>query len=173
MKSHGGGPALQPLAQERLRVRTPKGSRPARIFVSQMAEMIMEDETCSTRHPLIVLDGTKCWIFGRPLHRGGARAERDYRRGTIRIAVDVVGALGGARHGVSELLRDYPVWSHRQIRRAVELGLGASGPGEVEVLTADTTGAADFRGACGSGARIRSGAQPRRFKSLPLLSFPR
>ena len=63
--------------------------------------------------------------------------------GDDRIAVDVVGASVVRAMG-SELLRDYPIWSHRQIRRAVELGLGACGPGEVEVLTEDTTGGADF-----------------------------
>jgi hypothetical protein len=44
----------------------------------------------------------------------------------------------------SELLRDIPVWSHRQIRRAAELGLGAAGPGEMEIRCEDATGSAGF-----------------------------
>ncbi|MGH7251466.1 MAG: hypothetical protein ACREIK_06375, partial [Nitrospiraceae bacterium] len=37
-------------------------------------------------------------------------------------------------------LKETGVWEQRQIRRAIELGLGASGPHQVELLSRSVTG---------------------------------
>ena len=140
MKSHGGGPRFS-LSLKNVYGFVHPRDRVRAHFVSQMAEMIMETNLLYSPS-LIVLDGTKCWISGGP-YTGKERESNVIIAGDDRVAVDVVGASVVRAMG-SELLRDYPVWSHRQIRRAVELGLGASGPEEVEVITEDTTGAADF-----------------------------
>lgn len=103
--------------------------------------MIMETNLLYTPS-LIVLDGTKCWIAGGP-YTGELREPNVIIAGDDRIAVDVVGASVIRAMG-SELLKDFPVWAHRQIRRAAELGLGARGPEEVEILAEDATGSADF-----------------------------
>ena len=89
-----------------------------------------------------MIDGTQCWIAGGP-YSGELREPNVIIAGDDRVAVDVVGASVIRSMG-SELLRDFPVWSHRQIGRAVELGLGAAGPGDMEILTEDATGSADF-----------------------------
>ena len=140
MKSHGGGPRFS-LSLKNVYGFVHPRDRVRAHFVSQMAEMIMETNLLYSPS-LIVLDGTKCWISGGP-YTGEERAPNVMIVGDDRIAVDVVGASVVRAMG-SELLRDYPIWSHRQIRRAVELGLGACGPGEVEVLTEDTAGGSDF-----------------------------
>ncbi len=140
MKSHGGGPRFS-LSLKNVYGFVHPRDRVRAHFVPQMAEMIMETNMLYSP-ALIVLDGTKCWVSGGP-YTGEERAPNVIIAGDDRIAVDVVGASVVRAMG-SELLRDYPVWSHRQIRRAVELGLGAREPGAVELLAEDATGSADF-----------------------------
>jgi uncharacterized protein (DUF362 family) len=140
MKSHGGGPRFSLSLKNGYGFVHPR-DRVRAHFVPQMAEMIIETNLLYTPS-LVVLDGTKCWIAGGP-YTGELREPNVIVAGDDRIAVDVVGASVIRAMG-SELLKEYPVWSHRQIRRAVELGLGAGGPGEMEILSEDATGSADF-----------------------------
>lgn len=140
MKSHGGGPRFSLSLKNGYGFVHPR-DRVRSHFVPQMAEMIMETNLLYTPS-LVVLDGTKCWIAGGP-YTGELREPNLIVAGDDRIAVDVVGASIIRAMG-SELLRDYPIWSHRQIRRAVELSLGASGPSEMEIRAEDATGSSDF-----------------------------
>ena len=140
MKSHGGGPRFSLSLKNGYGFVHPR-DRVRAHFVPQMAEMIMETNLLYTPS-LVVLDGTKCWIAGGP-YTGELREPNLIVAGDDRIAVDVVGASIIRAMG-SELLRDYPVWSHRQIRRAVELSLGAGGPGEMEIRAEDAAGTSDF-----------------------------
>ncbi len=140
MKSHGGGPRFS-LSLKNVYGFVHPRDRVRAHFVSQMAEMIMETNLLYSPS-LIVLDGRKCWISGGP-YTGEERAPDVMILGDDRIAVDVVGASVVRAMG-APLLRDYPVWSHRQIRRAAALGLGARGPEEVEVLAEDATGGSGF-----------------------------
>ena len=71
MKSHGGGPRFSLSLKNVYGFVPSRGTACAAHFVSQMAEMIMETNLLYSPS-LIVLDGTKCWISGGPLHRGGA-----------------------------------------------------------------------------------------------------
>jgi uncharacterized protein (DUF362 family) len=140
MKSHGGGPRFSLSLKNGYGFVHPR-DRVRAHFVPQMAEMIMETNLLYSPS-LVVIDGTQCWIAGGP-YTGELRDSNVIIAGDDRIAVDVVGASVIRAMG-SELLRDYPIWSHRQIRRAVELGLGAQGPEEMEILAEDATGSADF-----------------------------
>ena len=140
MKSHGGGPRFSLSLKNGYGFVHPR-DRVRAHFVPQMAEMIMETNLLYSPS-LILLDGTKCWISGGP-YKGEEREPNVIIAGDDRVAVDVVGASVIRAMG-SELLRDFPVWAHRQIRRAVELGLGASGPDEIEIRTEDATGSGDF-----------------------------
>ncbi|MEE9274808.1 MAG: DUF362 domain-containing protein [bacterium] len=140
MKSHGGGPRFS-LSLKNVYGFVHPRDRVRAHFVPQMAEMIIETNLLYTPS-LIVLDGTKCWISGGP-YTGEERAPNLIIAGDDRIAVDVAGAAV-LRFMGAELMQGYPVWSHRQIRRAVALGLGACGPEEVALRFADATGSADF-----------------------------
>lgn len=142
MKSHGGGPRFSLSLKNGYGFVHPR-DRVRAHWVPQMAEMIMETNLLYTPS-LVVLDGTKCWIAGGP-YTGEEREPGVVIAGDDRIAVDVVGASVVRAMG-APLLKDYPVWTHRQIRRAVELGLGARGPEEVKILAEDTTRSADFPG---------------------------
>ncbi|MFQ5895943.1 MAG: DUF362 domain-containing protein, partial [Nitrospinota bacterium] len=142
MKTHGGGARFS-LSLKNVYGFVHPRDRVRAHFVPEMAEMITETNLLYTPS-LIVLDGTKCWVSGGP-YTGEEREPNLVIAGDDRVAVDVVGASVLRAMGAS-LLRDYPVWSHRQIRRAVELGLGARGPEEVELCCADATRSADFEG---------------------------
>lgn len=140
MKSHGGGPRFSLSLKNGYGFVHPR-DRVRAHFVPQMAEMIMETNLLYSP-ALILLDGTKCWIAGGP-YTGEEREPNVIIAGDDRVAVDVVGASVIRSMG-SELLRDFPIWSHRQIRRAIELGLGARDPNEIEIRMKDATGSGDF-----------------------------
>ncbi|MEK7216842.1 MAG: DUF362 domain-containing protein, partial [Chloroflexota bacterium] len=140
--SHGGGPRFSLSLKNGYGFVHPR-DRVRAHWVPQMAEMIMETNLLYTPS-LVVLDGTSCWISGGP-YTGEERTSNVVIAGDDRIAVDVAGAAVVRAMG-APLLKDYPVWAHRQIRRAIELGLGARGPEEVKLLAQDTTQSADFPG---------------------------
>jgi uncharacterized protein (DUF362 family) len=140
MKSHGGGPRFSLSLKNGYGFVHPR-DRVRAHFVPQMAEMIMETNLLYSPS-LILLDGTKCWIAGGP-YTGEEREPNLVIAGDDRIAVDVVGASAIRAMG-AELLQDIPIWTHRQIRRAIELGLGARHPGEVEIRAEDATGSSEF-----------------------------
>ena len=158
MKSHGGGPRFS-LSLKNVYGFVHPRDRVRAHFVPQMAEMIIETNLLYSPS-LIVADGTKCWISGGP-YTGEERAPNVVIAGDDRVAVDVVGAAIIRAMG-SELLRDFPIWSHRQIRRAVELGLGARGAGEVALKCADATGSRDFAGLMDTVRRHVEEADPGR-----------
>jgi uncharacterized protein (DUF362 family) len=85
---------------------------------------------------LHIVDGTKIMVEGGPW-KGGA-IESDLIIATEdRIAADVVG-LGVLKHYSSlPSIRDVSVWDQRQVKRAIELGLGVKGPDELEIAEKD------------------------------------
>ncbi|MBI2467632.1 MAG: DUF362 domain-containing protein, partial [Candidatus Rokubacteria bacterium] len=92
-----------------------------------------------------VVDGLRSMVAGGPWSGEAAATDLVLASGDP-VALDAV-ALGLLRSlGRSELVLAKPVWEHGQLRRAVQLGLGARGPAEVE-LVAEHLGrdAAPFR----------------------------
>ncbi len=95
----------------------------------------------AVRPRLFVVDGLRSMVAGGPWSGEAAETDLVLASGDP-VALDAV-ALGLLRHfGRSARVAARPVWEHAQIRRAVELGLGARGPGEV-ALRADDLGPAD------------------------------
>ncbi|MEB3336154.1 MAG: DUF362 domain-containing protein [Leptolyngbyaceae bacterium] len=85
---------------------------------------------------LVLLDGVEALVNGGP-DTGKKVKSGVILAGTDRVAVDVV-AIGILRLlGTTEAVSRGSVWQLEQIRRAVELGLGASNPEQIEVVTAD------------------------------------
>ncbi len=69
--------------------------------------------------------------------------------GTDRVAIDAVGVALLRLWGTTPEVSQGPLFEQPQIRRAVELGLGVSSAGQIELLTDDGAGAAyaaDVRG---------------------------
>lgn len=87
---------------------------------------------------LVLLDGVEAFVDGGP-DTGTIVKPGVILAGTDRIAVDVV-ALGILRSlGTTETVSQGSVWNLEQIRKAVELGLGASHSEQIEIVTADAS----------------------------------
>jgi uncharacterized protein (DUF362 family) len=97
--------------------------------------MIAEANTAYTP-ALILLDGVEAFIDQGP--ETGTKVWGDaIVAGTDRIAVDAVGLALLRLLGYTGVAAQGPVFGQDQIRRAVELGLGVSGPEKIRLLTAD------------------------------------
>jgi uncharacterized protein (DUF362 family) len=62
--------------------------------------------------------------------------------GTDRVAVDAVGLAVLKELGSNDAIMGTPIFQQEQMARAVEVGLGIQGPGEIELVSDDEDGAA-------------------------------
>jgi uncharacterized protein (DUF362 family) len=60
--------------------------------------------------------------------------------GTDRVAVDAVGLAILKDLGSNDAIMGTPIFAQEQIARAVEVGLGAGGPGDIELVSDDAEG---------------------------------
>lgn len=91
-------------------------------------------------HPhLTIADGTTIMIEGGPTSGTSARADLLLLSGD-RVALDAVGVALIRSFGAWPKVAGMSVWEQRQIRRAIELGLGVSGPDQVELVTRSVSG---------------------------------
>jgi uncharacterized protein (DUF362 family) len=91
---------------------------------------------------LVVLDGIEAFTDGGPMQ--GTRKKADViLAGTDRVAVDAVGVALLKRLGSNSKIMGSKIFEQGQIARAVELGLGVSGPEEIEIVTGDEAGDAE------------------------------
>ncbi|MFW6115984.1 MAG: DUF362 domain-containing protein, partial [Chloroflexota bacterium] len=90
---------------------------------------------------LVVLDGVEAFVQGGP-----AKGERVQANVVLaardRVALDAVGVAILRHFGTTPSVSQGLIFELEQIRRAVELGLGAPGPDGVDILTDDEEGAA-------------------------------
>jgi uncharacterized protein (DUF362 family) len=85
---------------------------------------------------LVILDGIDAFVDGGPMT--GKRAKgRVFLASTDRVALDAVGVAILKLLGSNENIMKPKIFEQEQIARAVELGLGASSPSEIEVIPAD------------------------------------
>jgi uncharacterized protein (DUF362 family) len=85
---------------------------------------------------LIFMDGLEAFVDGGP--STGKKVQADvFVAGTDRIAVDAVGVAILKDLGSNDAIMKTGVFEVEQIKRAVELGLGISGPGAIEFATPD------------------------------------
>lgn len=85
---------------------------------------------------LILLDGVEAFVDGGPSQ--GTRKKADvFLAGTDRVAVDAVGIAVLKELGSNDEIMGKKIFEQEQIQRAVELGLGVAGPGQVELVTPD------------------------------------
>jgi uncharacterized protein (DUF362 family) len=90
---------------------------------------------------LVVLDGVEAFVTGGPAT--GKRVDSQVvLAGTDRVAIDAVGVALLRLFGTTPEVSRGPVFAQAQIARAVELGLGISGPDEIELITGDDQSAA-------------------------------
>lgn len=85
----------------------------------------------------IVLDGVEAFVDGGP-GTGKKVAGNVFIGGTDRIAVDAVGVAMLKELGSNAAIMDKKIFEQEQIQRAVELGIGVTGPDQIELVAADT-----------------------------------
>ena len=120
-------------------------NRPS-IFRPKEWEEIIAEMNLAVHPDLIIADGTTSMVAGGPWRGTDAETNLIMASGD-RIAIDLAGLALIKSFLKWEGVSAIPVWEQRQIKRAVELGLGASSPAEIDILSASLTGAeGDFTG---------------------------
>jgi uncharacterized protein (DUF362 family) len=85
---------------------------------------------------LIVMDGVDVFVDGGP-SKGKLVTAGVIVAGTDRIAVDAVGLAALKQLGSNDAIMTPKIFEQEQLQRAVELGLGVSGPEDIEIVTGD------------------------------------
>ena len=85
---------------------------------------------------LVILDGVDVFVDGGPMTGRRARGEV-FLASTDRVAIDAVGLAVLKSLGSNESIMKPKIFDQEQIARAVELGLGASSPSEIDLISAD------------------------------------
>lgn len=105
-------------------------------------QRLMIAEVNKTYRPsLIVMDGVDAFVNGGPA-QGQKVSPGVVLASTDRIAIDAVGIAILRMYGTTREVSDGSIWSQAQIRRAADLGLGATSANAVEIITTDSAGAA-------------------------------
>ncbi len=85
---------------------------------------------------LILMDGIDVFVDGGPIN--GKRAKgKVLLASTDRVAIDAVGVAILKSLGSNDQIMRPKIFEQEQIARAVELGLGATSPAEIEVVPVD------------------------------------
>jgi uncharacterized protein (DUF362 family) len=119
---------------------TPKPIRRVMHRSPDMRRMIAELNT-GYRPSLIVLDGLDAFTDGGP-------GQGELKQGNVilaaddRVAIDAVGLATLKELGANEAIMGRGIFEQEQMARAVELGLGATGPADIEFVTGDADSAA-------------------------------
>jgi uncharacterized protein (DUF362 family) len=109
---------------------------------SSANQRLMIAEVNKTYRPsLIVMDGVDAFVNGGPA-QGQKVSPGVVLASTDRIAIDAVGIAILRMYGTTREVSDGSIWSQAQIRRAADLGLGATSANAVEIITTDSAGAA-------------------------------
>ena len=85
---------------------------------------------------LIVMDGVEAFADGGP-DRGRKVSPGVVMAAVDRVALDAVGVAILRSFGTTPEVSRGPIFGQAQLARAVELGLGAASPAQVQILTAD------------------------------------
>jgi uncharacterized protein (DUF362 family) len=88
------------------------------------------------RPELIVLDGVEAFVDGGP-DQGTLVNAGVVLAATDRIALDAVGVALLRYHGTTPEVSRGAIFEQEQIARAVQLGLGVTGPRQIELVTGD------------------------------------
>jgi len=132
LKTHGSGGVFTMSLKLAVGL-TPKTIRRPMHRSPDMRRMIAELNT-GYRPNLVVLDGVVAFTDGGP-SRGELKPANVMIAGDDRVAVDAVGLAMLKSLGANEAIMGRKIFEQEQMARAVELGLGAGGPGDIEIVT--------------------------------------
>jgi uncharacterized protein (DUF362 family) len=103
--------------------------------VFDQRKMIAEMNTAYTP-TLVVMDGIEAFYKGGPMKGPVWRADLTFAAAD-RVALDATGVAALKMHGTTRKIMDRRIFEQDQIRRAVELGLGARGPEDINLVPVD------------------------------------
>jgi uncharacterized protein (DUF362 family) len=132
---------------------TPKPIRRGMHRSPHMRRMIAELNQGYTPD-LIIMDGIEAFTDGGP-SSGELKEGNVVVAGTDRVAVDAVGVAILKELGSNEAIMGTPIFAQEQMVRAVEVGLGVSGPDQINLVSDDAEGtayAAKLEGILAGGA---------------------
>jgi uncharacterized protein (DUF362 family) len=119
---------------------TPRAIRRGMHRSPDMRRMIAE-LTQGYRSDLVLLDGIEAFTDGGP-SQGTLKQGNVMIAGTDRVAVDAVGLAVLKELGSNDAIMGTPIFAQEQMARAVEVGLGVSGPDEITLVSDDDEGRA-------------------------------
>ncbi|MEE8397406.1 MAG: DUF362 domain-containing protein [Desulfobacterales bacterium] len=85
---------------------------------------------------LVVLDGIDAFVDGGPMEGKQAKGNV-FLAATDRVAIDAVGVAVLKALGSNDQIMKPKIFKQEQIARAVDIGLGVSGPSEIALIAAD------------------------------------
>ena len=106
------------------------------LHTSPNQRRMIAEINASYRPDLIVLDGIQAFVTGGP-DQGKMVNSTVILAGTDRIAIDAVGVALLRYYGTTEEVSRGAIFEQEQIARAVQLGIGVSGPKQIELVTGD------------------------------------
>ena len=119
---------------------TPKSIRMLPMHASPDFRPMIAELNTGYRPALIVMDGIVAFTDGGP-GQGERKQGNVMIGGDDRVAVDAVGLAMLKSLGANEEIMGRRIFEQEQMARAAELRLGATGPGSIEIVTADTESA--------------------------------
>ncbi len=137
LKTHGFGGVFTMSLKLSVGMTHKKDMTELHTSVRSMRKMIAELNQAYTPS-LILLDAIAAFVDGGPM-TGKKHNTGLIMAGTDRIAVDAAGLAVLKLAGSNKAIMGKKIFEHEQISRAVELGLGITGPGEIEIVTDDGT----------------------------------
>ena len=104
---------------------------------SSQQRLMIAEVNRAYRPALNIIDGVDAFVGGGP--EQGDRVQAGVMlASTDRIAIDAVGIAILRMLGTTREVSNGSIWSQTQIRRAADLGLGATGPEKIEFVTTDS-----------------------------------
>lgn len=100
-----------------------------------MRKMIAEINI-ALKPQLIVMDGVECFVDGGPM-TGTKKTADVFIAGKDPVAVDAVALAVLKELGAKKEIMERKIFEQEQIQRAAELGLGVTGPDQIELVTPD------------------------------------
>jgi len=139
LKTHGSGGVFTMSLKLAVGL-TPRAIRRPMHRSPDMRRMIAELNQ-GYRPDFIVMDGLEVFTDGGP-SRGTLKQANVFVAGTDRVAVDAVGLAILKDLGSNDAIMGTPIFAQEQMARAVQVGLGARGPEDVELVSDDDDGRA-------------------------------
>lgn len=137
LKTHGSG-GVYTMSMKLSVGLTPKPIRRGMHRSPDMRRMIAELNQGYTPQ-LIVMDGVEVFTDGGP-SRGTLKQGNVVVAGTDRVAVDAVGLAILKELGSNDAIMGTPIFQQEQMARALEVGLGVTGPDEIELVSDNEEG---------------------------------